>query len=336
MNQELRLSRKLVPRTAVAGALLMLGAAAAQPTQPGAEPLPAEASANIPALMTSRADKGLLLGITRAGNEVVAVGGNGVILRSADGQSWTQSPNPTDTALNAVAFADDQHGWAVGHDALILGTADGGKTWQVQNLQPDLFIPMFAVQPLDSRSAIAVGAFGTIKTTSDGGKTWSDFAAPEITDDKLHLNAIARLPSGRLVIAGERGLVGVSADGLQWKRVPTPYEGSFFGILPWGQTGAIAFGMRGNVFVTADAESASWQQIDTRTTTSFFGGQILQGGAVLVSGSEGALLRVAPDGTARSVADEAKSNVTLTGSASIDGSLVLVGEAGARRVPQPP
>lgn len=292
----------------------------------------------ITALLISKAERGMLLGIARAGEQIVAVGGNGVIVRSADGKTWRQSKSPVDTALNAVGFADATHGWAVGHDAVILGTSDGGVTWAMQNFQPDLNAPIFSVLPLGAQKAIVVGAFGLIKTTDDAGATWRDVDAPEISIDKLHLNSIARTNSGKLVVAGEHGLVGVSADGVQWKRIATQYEGSFFGVLPWGAKGAVAFGMRGNVYACEDVDAPAWKKIETATTSSFFGGETLAGGAIVLTGSDSTVLRIQPDSSvapARSVGKEGSGDNSLTGSLTTASVQILIGESGVSIAAKP-
>src|SRR5690606_13540205 len=71
--------------------------------------------------------------LARAGDRVVAVGDRGHIIYSDDeGQHWRQAETPTSVLLTAVCFADAEHGWAVGHDAVVLGTRDGGATWVLQ------------------------------------------------------------------------------------------------------------------------------------------------------------------------------------------------------------
>ncbi len=45
---------------------------------------------------------------------------------------WTQAKEQTRQLLTSVFFVDDQHGWAVGHDAQILASEDGGVTWTKQ------------------------------------------------------------------------------------------------------------------------------------------------------------------------------------------------------------
>ncbi len=85
------------------------------------------------AFETERAQKGLLLDITQSGNRFFAVGERGHIIYSDDeGQSWLQANVPVRVTLTAIAFPSTTHGWAVGHDGVILTTQDGGLNWEKQ------------------------------------------------------------------------------------------------------------------------------------------------------------------------------------------------------------
>ena len=87
----------------------------------------------MPALASRRASKALMLGVTRAGNDIVAVGERGVILYSVDGGvNWHQAQVPVAVTLTAVHFPTATHGFAVGHDGVILASTDGGRQWQLQ------------------------------------------------------------------------------------------------------------------------------------------------------------------------------------------------------------
>lgn len=306
-------------------------------------PVPANAADAVavralPALSIAHAETGLLLGVAKAGKRMIAVGGNGTIVASDDGNRWKQVPSPVDVTLTGVSFADERNGWAVGHDAAILHTSDGGLHWTIQNLQPDLNSPMFAVLALSAQQVIAVGAFGTLKFTSDGGKTWVDLVPPEVVDEKLHLNAVARLTGGDLMVVGERGLVAHSVDGQNWQRLKTPYEGSFFGVLPWGSKGAVAFGMRGNVYAIDDVQNAQWRKIEAATTGSFFSGHVSDDKAVILVGADGQIVRLDAAGNARSLPKPTAAGTrlgSLAGSTDIGKALLVVGDSGVTRVPLP-
>lgn len=344
MTAKLRFIDGGAGRRWIAPALLGLFAASGACHAQGADPATGAAAVPVPdspqvkptaAMMAAHAETGLLLGIVDTGQHLVAVGGNGDIVTSPDGERWTQVHTPVDVTLTGVAFADAHHGWAVGHDALILHTADGGLSWSVQSFQPDLNAPLFSVLALDPRRALAVGAFGTLKATEDGGGHWSDVDAPVLTKDKLHLNAITRLANGDLFIAGEHGLAAVSADGRDWHRLSPPYEGSFFGALPWGSRGAIAFGLRGNVYVSDDARADHWQKVDAHTTSSFFGGLALPQGEVALMGGDGEIVIVDGKGAGRVVRDSSSGQgqaTTYAAGIEYHNALIVVGEAGVARV----
>jgi photosystem II stability/assembly factor-like uncharacterized protein len=91
----------------------------------------------------------------------------------ADAQASSQANVQADAPslrLNAVSFADAQHGWAVGAHGAVLATTDGGRTWRAQTsgTQSDLFDVKF----FDAREGWAVGGDGTAIHTTDGGATW--------------------------------------------------------------------------------------------------------------------------------------------------------------------
>lgn len=70
------------------------------------------------------------------GAGVFAVGGWGLIVRSTDfGKTWVHAqvpPSEVREFLVSVAFADARRGWVCGNHGAVLGTGDGGLTWQVE------------------------------------------------------------------------------------------------------------------------------------------------------------------------------------------------------------
>jgi len=99
-----------------------------------------------PSVVAPLADDSLLLDAAVAGRRVVAVGQRGHVLVSEDqGASWRQVVVPTRVTLTAVHFPTPRHGWAVGHDAVVIHTADAGETWERQYADPDLQSPLLDV-----------------------------------------------------------------------------------------------------------------------------------------------------------------------------------------------
>src|SRR5690606_38129696 len=153
-----------------------------------------------------------------AGDRIVAVGDHGNIVYSDDqGRHWRQADHvPTQVLLTAVAFADDRHGWAAGHDTLVLHTRDGGANWHIvhedRTPEGDVPKPILDLYFSDRNHGIAVGAFSLILVTEDGGDHWEMLDTTELhellsaagQEPGPNLNAIIPLGDGFL-IAGELG-----------------------------------------------------------------------------------------------------------------------------------
>lgn len=301
------------------------GGEAAEAPAPPVKPRPAE--------ILPLASKSLLLGIANTGKHLVAVGDRGNIVVSNDGDNWAQVEVPVRATLTAVTFIDENQGWAVGHDAAVLHTGDGGKTWQLQNFQPELEKPLLAVYFADAQHGLAVGAYGLMLSTADGGASWADLPAQAIREDELHLNAIAKLGDGELFIVGEQGMLGISKDaGATWEKLEAPYEGSLYGALPRGDKGALVYGLRGNVFTTDDVRSNKWTKVDIGSATSMFGGTMLPDGQPALVGLSGAAAIFKPDGTIAQKKIQAMAGTLGTGTLSaavpFKGNLLAVGELG--------
>lgn len=305
-------------------------APAAAPAAKAVTPRPSE--------MAVKAASNPLLKVVSTGKRFVAVGARGHILVSADAKDWQQMAAPVDALLTSVTFADSQNGWAVGHDATILATRDGGDTWTLQNFQPDLGKPLFDVLFFDPQNGLAVGAYGLMLATSDGGSTWAQVPANEVTADERHFNALARLGDGSLMVVGEAGLIGLSSDrGQTWTKIASPYESSLFCVLPAGDKGALIGGLRGNSFFAADVAAASWAKIATGTDQSLFGMAALPGDKVAMVGLNATLLIFGTSGKAKLVpiTDRAGNKQTDTLSWAMptrDGTMLLVGDAGVQRL----
>jgi len=246
-----------------------------------------------PSLPSRLAASSLLLDVTAAGERLVAVGEWGHIVYSDDqGANWTQATVPVDVTLTAISFADEKNGWAVGHDAVILHSADAGQTWTVQSKQPELEQPLFSVYFSDAQNGFAVGAYSLYMTTADGGATWTQ---KKIGDSDFHMNGIFKAKSGELVIAGEAGHVFRSKDkGENWEILQTPYSGSFWNGLGLADGSLLVFGMRGNIWHSADG-GTTWNQVANKSTSSIQSGRILSDGRVVLIGLEGTV-QISKDG----------------------------------------
>jgi photosystem II stability/assembly factor-like uncharacterized protein len=277
------------------------------------------------------ASKSLLIDVATIDDLVVVVGERGHILLSEDqGTTWRQAEVPTRSGLNAVFFYDRKLGWAVGHDGVIVRTRDSGVTWERVRWAPEEENPFMDVWFADAEHGFAIGAYGSFFETSDGGTTWT---SRYISEDDFHLNQIVPAGGDRLYIAAEAGLFYRSDDGgATWAELPTPYEGSFFGVLPLEGDSVLAFGLRGHLFRSDDA-GENWIEVETNTVSMLTNSIRLDDGTIIVTGLGGVILVSRDGGHTFELHQHCnRRGISAVGVVS-DDTLVFVGEFGVRTLP---
>jgi photosystem II stability/assembly factor-like uncharacterized protein len=301
------------------------------------------------------ASKSLLLDITKVGlSQLVAVGEHGHILLSSDAVNWRQAKVPVQTTLTSVFFIDSMLGWAVGHDATILNTIDGGLTWQIQQYKPELEKPLLDVVFKSTTDGIAIGAYGLIFRTQDGGITWknefhSEFLLPEDTeylaelkqeDEEAYLDeASSILPHfNRLVIdgrtlymVGEIGLIVKSNDfGISWLPFDEIYQGSFFDIARTRQGNLLVVGLRGHVFRSLK-NGTPWQQRQTKTTALINDIVLSDDDRIFLLANNGTLLESVDDGQSYQLKIQ-KDGKALIAGVWFNGQLIAVSDVGIKKI----
>ena len=340
-----------MPRTALAWLVL-----AAVPPAPAQEPGTDDPAAR-PSIIAPLAGKSLLIDLARAGPRVVAVGERGHVLYSSDeGLTWTQVQVPGSANLTAVYFADERHGWAVGHAEIILRTEDGGDSWERVHFAPENQQPLLDIWFADRDRGLAVGAYGVIYASTDGGRTWSqvpfepqpppgaeavqadpaDMEAEVDLGFEFHLNAIARGPGQRLYLGAEAGRIFASDDGgAAWRELPSPYDGSFYGILPLDGDALLAFGLRGNLFRSEDG-GMNWTAVPTGTVALLTSGARIGADTIVIGGMAGVLLVSRDAGRSFSLSQQDDRKAISAVLPAADGAVIVAGEGGVRRLPLPP
>lgn len=273
------------------------------------------------AIVAPLASKSLLLDITIVNQStLVAVGERGHILLSNDGELWQQAKVPVQATLTAVYFFDENRGWAVGHDATILATKDGGLTWQLQQHLPHVQKPLLDVLFTDENNGIAIGAYGLFYRTVDAGEHWAieyhnEFLFPEdqeylaelkLQDEKAYLDEQSSIlphfnrvvADGRtLYLVGEIGLIAKSNDfGLNWQKLDEIYAGSFYDINRTQQGNLLVVGLRGHIFRSL-RNGTPWQESDSHVTALLSTIVLTDDNRIFVLGNNGVLLESGDDGS---------------------------------------
>jgi photosystem II stability/assembly factor-like uncharacterized protein len=267
-----------------------------------------------------------LMDIEKAGERLVAVGERGFVLVSDDaGQSWKAVGTPVVRTLTGVAFNGDKLGVAVGHGGSLVRTEDGGSTWSEVPMDEAYGESLLGVTALGDGKFAAYGAFGQYFDTLDGGKSWTKrmILSEEFEN---HISQVVPV-NGTLWMVTEYGTIArCDAECTAFSEVPSPYKGSFFGMVVAQDGALVLFGMRGTIFRSGDA-GVTWQQVETDTTATFNSGRTLSDGRIILVGNAGLVATSTDNGQSFKI-EWSPASRGFSALVEAGGNLVVVGEAG--------
>ena len=301
---------------------LAADAPAEKPSSTWADP------ATAPAELKPLASKSLLLDVARSGTRYVAVGARGDVLLSDDGRDWRQVEVPTRATLTAVSAFEAQV-WAVGHDGMILHSADGGDHWAIQRKdpwkpanaggEPTEGAPLLDVLFVDARHGFAIGAYSLALQTADGGETWQPMTvAPMPKDD---VDEIEDAPGDK---AGSNDKETFTDEQLKVGQEATPHLNA---IARTGSGALIIVGERGSAFRSRD-QGATWQRQQLPYDGSMFGVIGYDGEHVLAFGLRGHAYESSDLGEHWKPVQTGTELSLLGGAATADGGAAIVGANG--------
>ncbi|HUG99365.1 MAG TPA: YCF48-related protein [Gammaproteobacteria bacterium] len=283
-------------------------------------------------LIMPLAARTLMLDIASVGDTLVVVGDRGHVLISEDqGRSWIQQRAPTRMLLTGVWFQDRNLGWAVGHDAVILRTEDGGETWCLVHAAPELERPLFDVWFEDAQHGFAVGAYGYVLRSSDGGLSWReeslalvDAVAPDADADDADDADADDAEDGN--DAGDVEAEDAWDD--DWLDDESIAADLHLNKIVPGTGGRLYIAAEaGTVFRSAD-RGRTWVALAPPYDGSFFGGLPPDDRSLLVFGLRGNMFRSWDAGETWRQVDLPVDTSLFGGARLDDGGIVVVGTAG--------
>ena len=273
-----------------------------------------------------------------------AVGHGGVILHSGDGgMSWQLQFDGNDANRQRLDFVTDRVMQL--RQALEEAEAEPDADLIYQLEEADFAVedaelavetgpadPFLDVWFSDVNNGWAVGAYGMIYRTDNGGLQWRIAAGSIENLEGYHYYSLAAADDRTLYLSGEAGLLYRSDNGGQrWQRLSLSYDGSLFGVIALDAQRVVTFGLRGNIFYSAD-RGESWQQVTPETSPglSYYGGSLLEGDRVVLVGAGGVMASSA-DGI-RFRHDIHNDRKTFSSVLTEGSDLLLVGMGGMVRI----
>jgi photosystem II stability/assembly factor-like uncharacterized protein len=297
------------------------------------------------AMQLPGAQHSLLLDVERAGRNLVAVGERGHILVSTDqGASWKQVQVPTSVMLTRVFFADDQHGWVVGHDGNVLYSRDGGLTWSLQRdgLADQVRInearagrARERVAELEEALAAATDAQSELLARSLEDAQWRLDNALEAMERPVYAPPLMDVwfatPEQGWASGAYGTLLYTANGGRNWEdwshKVDNPEELHLNGVVGDTRGGVFLASEWGTVFRSGNG-GETWQALETGYDGSFFGVVISpDSGDIFAYGLRGTIYRADADELEWQALDSGVS-ASLFGVTADGATLVFVGRGG--------
>jgi len=218
-------------------------------------------------------------------NSVIFVSGTGGEIWKWSDDSWEDLSNLTGTTndIYAIDFVNENEGFAVGADGLIIATIDGGESWEIRE-SPDGFgqfsfydVIIFGYQgsPI---SALIVGENGTIIQSSGTGPTAIGFIWKVPSEESHPTNTTSTIKSisgssrFKFWVVGDDNFVALTEDGgnsfynqSQLQNVGSDFTAVSF----WDGYSGFAVGEEGTAMYT-DREGQDPRVLDTAISYDTF------------------------------------------------------------------
>jgi photosystem II stability/assembly factor-like uncharacterized protein len=146
--------------------------------------------------------------------------------------SWARQRTGSMAWLHSLFFLNQNHGWAIGSKGTLLGTVDGGKTWESKpSSTSDVLRDIFFIDENNGWLVCEVNVY-ELKTkdqpraylmhTTDGGQHWVRVNIKGVDVDARLVRAVFT-QGGRGWAFGEGGVIFATRDGgVTWTRSQSP------------------------------------------------------------------------------------------------------------------
>lgn len=186
------------------------------------------------------------------------------------GGTWVTQTIDTQN-LTDVYFVDANNGWAVGANATILHTTDGGVTWTEQQpawqFPPAKDIDGVAFKDANCGWAVGEGNRKAVQWTNDGGVHW--YLTEKVPTGDLY--AVTYDHTSRGWFVGENGEIwAIDCSGNLQDRTSTSIGHDLYGIDMISGTVGWVVGENGTIAKTSNG-GATWVVETVGTTENFFG-----------------------------------------------------------------
>jgi photosystem II stability/assembly factor-like uncharacterized protein len=179
---------------------------------------------------------------------------------SVSAQLAHQNPYPENSNLSDIFFVDEDYGWVVGSNGIVIKTTNGGTNWTVINTATNEYFYSVFFRNQELGWATTYFSDKLFKTT-DGGENWENIY--NFTGTSLNLRGIYFVNDSTGFVAGSYTCLFKTTDsGYTWQELPGSFYNSStldFVNENYGWAGGF------NAFKKTTNGGTSWTSIDLLT-----------------------------------------------------------------------
>ncbi len=294
------------------------------------------------ATKSAKAAESLLLDVQKLqGGRLVAAGERGHVLYSDDnGNSWVQADVPVIVNIISIYFVNENTGWAVGHDGIVLKSIDGGKSW---SRQFDGF--MANEQTLVQRQELVEKLEAELESASESELEDVEYALEEaqfaMEDAQFDIEGGSTKPFLDVwfkdenvgFVVGAYGQIIKTVDGGEsWTSIADELENPdrfHLNAIKSIQPGHLVIVGEAGLIIRSKDNGLNWETLESPYDGSLFGAvSTRQLNGMLVYGLRGNVFRTSDFGDSWENVDVNTEQTLNSGKAFKDGTIMLVGNNG--------
>lgn len=207
-------------------------------------------------------------GLVETEGKVLAAGIYGKILEIDSAGEVRALQTPTRENLQDIASWDAHSLIAIGNDATVIVSRDGGNTWDFAEVVPktDIADKLRRIHTWGNGYAVITGEMGAVLKTNDYGKTWNRL----VEEEDLSINDMHRFANGDLLLVGEFGRITRLPAGMgNIETVELETQVSLMAVSFKNEYEGVVVGLDGLILSTSDG-GHTWRAEESGTEDHLF------------------------------------------------------------------
>lgn len=224
-------------------------------------------------------------GYFRSNGRSFVVGDNSTIYHTANLMDWKKTNLGGGYSLFTIKFVDENSGFILGNNGVILKTTDGGNNWRRVSSGTDRIL--YDIDFVDNELGYIVGWNGIVLRTNDRGETWS----PVDKFTNKYLKSVDFWNSNGVTVGGG-GIIYHSDDGGEsWDEVIGGQINSLQKVRYLSEDYVVAVGARGTILISEDG-GENWKLLENKEFANLTNITVSPDGSLYITGVNGTIIKL--------------------------------------------